>query len=253
MSRDPSRLLLEYLPGPEYTIDCFTDRHGNLRFAGARERVRIMNGISVHSRPVHGPEYRSMAEVINGRFSFRGMWFFQAKRNRDGFLSLMEIAPRIAGAMALYRNTGVNFALLSLYDAMGLDVELLPNMFSIEMDRALHARFSVNLDYRHLYIDFDDCLVCDGHVNTQAMALIYQCIDRGVKVHLVTRHKGSLQDALSLYRATALFDEVIHITNGEPKAWYIRHEDSIFIDDSFAERKSVLQRAGSASICTGCD
>ena len=38
-------VLSEFLPGPEYTIDCFTDRNGNLRFCEGRRRARISNGI----------------------------------------------------------------------------------------------------------------------------------------------------------------------------------------------------------------
>src|SRR5690606_1059282 len=36
----PDSLILEFLPGKEYTVDCFTDRHGKLLYYGARERRR---------------------------------------------------------------------------------------------------------------------------------------------------------------------------------------------------------------------
>ena len=45
LARDGSLLVLEHLPGDEYTVDCFTDRHGALRFVGGRERIRTSNGI----------------------------------------------------------------------------------------------------------------------------------------------------------------------------------------------------------------
>src|SRR6476661_4287475 len=45
-------LVVEYLPGEELTVDCFTDRHGVLRFVGPRKRNRVSNGISVNSYTV---------------------------------------------------------------------------------------------------------------------------------------------------------------------------------------------------------
>ena len=40
---DNDNLILEYLPGEEYTIDCFTDKNGKMIYASARGRNRIKN------------------------------------------------------------------------------------------------------------------------------------------------------------------------------------------------------------------
>jgi len=63
MQKDPSLVAMEFIPGPEYTIDCFTDRNGVLRFVGPRKRVRISNGISVNSHPVNDTRLDQMAEL----------------------------------------------------------------------------------------------------------------------------------------------------------------------------------------------
>jgi len=188
LRHDPSLLIVEYLPGVEYTVDCFTDYHGRLRFTGSRERIRIKNGISVNSRPVNNKDFLCMAETINDTLKFRGVWFFQVKESDDGKKTLTEIAPRVAGTMLLYRNLGVNFALLSVFDAMGLDIEINVNKFNIEVDRALSNRFKTDLIYKHLYIDLDDCLIFENQVNLQAVALLYQCLNRNIQTHLMTRH-----------------------------------------------------------------
>ena len=44
-------IICEYLPGEEYTVDCFTDKNGSLLFYGVRIRERVKNGISVHTVP----------------------------------------------------------------------------------------------------------------------------------------------------------------------------------------------------------
>ena len=38
-----------------------------------------------------------------------------------------------------------------------------------------------------------------------------------------------------------LFDEIIHLKADEKKSDYIKEKDAIFIDDSFRERKDVMQ------------
>jgi len=244
LAQDPSLLSLEYLPGTEYTIDCFTDRHSDLRFIGARERTRIQNGISVHTRPVNHQSFQEIARTINATLELRGAWFFQVKKTVDEELALMEIAPRVAGTMALYRNLGVNFALLTIFDAMGFDVSILSNKCHLELDRALAARFKTNIDYQHLYIDLDDCLVREDKVNPLAVALLYQCLNRNVQIHLLTRHASSVDETLKRHRLKGLFDEVVHLELNDRKSAYIREKKSIFIDDSFAEREEVKDVRG---------
>lgn len=244
LAREKDLLAMEYLPGKEYTIDCFTDRHGSLLFAGARQRLRIQNGICVHGRRADNDIFRVFADTINARLRFRGVWFFQLKESHDGEMVLLEIAPRVAGTMSLHRNLGVNLAKLSVYDAMGLDVSILMNEFPIEVDRALTNRFHVGLSYRHVYIDLDDCLICEGLINVEVIAFLYQCVNRGITLHLVTRHAGSVRQTLKQTRMENLFDDILHLQDGERKSEVIRHADAIFIDDSFAERTDVHDRKG---------
>jgi len=244
VSQDSSLLPMEYLPGAEYTVDCFTDCHGCLRFVGARERIRVQNGISVHSRPVNDDAFHKIAKTINYRLELRGVWFFRVKKDNDGQITLMEIAPRMAGTMSLYRNLGVNFALLSIFDAMGLDVDILCNECELEVDHALSGRFKTSLDYQHLYIDLDDCLICEDKVNLQAITLLFQCLNRNIKLHLLTRHADSVEMALKSHRLNGLFDEIIHLQHEELKSSHIKHRNAVFIDDSFAERKEVRQKTG---------
>ncbi|HNR36517.1 MAG TPA: ATP-grasp domain-containing protein [Candidatus Hydrogenedentes bacterium] len=244
LGRDPSLIILEYLPGAEYTVDCFTDRHGALRFAGARERLRTQGGISVDTRPVSDPIFREWAERIHGALSFRGPWFFQAKRDAAGELALLEAAPRVSGGMGLYRNLGVNLPLLAVYDRLDLDVEIACNTFPIEMDRALCNRFLAPIEYDDVYIDLDDTLIIDGEVNALLAAFIFQCRNRGIRVHLVSRHAGDLGATLGQYRLAGLFDSIVPVGALADKSAHIAEKKAIFIDDSFAERKRVQEALG---------
>jgi hypothetical protein len=243
-SNNPALIPMEYLPGKEYTIDCFTDRHGVLRFADARGRIRVSNGISVSSRTVEGEEFQSFAQIINAGLSLRGAWFFQMKQNASGQPVLMEIAPRIAGSSGLHRVMGVNLPLLSIYDAAGLDVEVVTNTANFEFDRALGSRFKTDLRFCHVYVDWDDCLWINESMNLMLLAFLYQCVGKKIKVHLLTRHKGEMANELERCRVSGLFDSVTLLSAGQKKSSLIAEKDAIFIDDSFAERNDVSKNCG---------
>ncbi len=239
-------VLSEFLPGSEYTIDCFTDRNGNLRFCEGRRRARISNGICVNAVPIKNPEFRRLAELINSKMTFRGMWFFQLKERADGELVLMEIAPRIAGTMGLYRGIGVNFALLSLFDAMEYDVDVFCNNYTIENDRALCTRFKTDVVYDTVYLDFDDTVTTRGQINTDVMKFIYQARNEGKRIVLVSRHERDLKQTLADYSiAESLFADIIVIRDkSKRKSELITEKSAVFIDDSYAERKDVYERCG---------
>ena len=68
---------------------------------------------------------------------------------------------------------------------------------------------------------------------------------RGIKVILVTKYLGSdLIIKLKDLRIHTLFTEIIHISESDSKYKYIKHLDSIFIDDSFSERQEVANNLG---------
>ena len=237
--------ICEYLPGEEYTVDCFTDRHGKLRFVNLRTRDRIRAGIAVRSR-VLPPDERitAIAEDLNSRLSFNGAWFFQVKRNTAGDFRLMEAAPRIAGTMCVSRNLGINMPLLTLYNMWGYDVDIICNGNEELMDRAFISRFRTDISYENVYVDFDDTLIVRGKVNAKLMMFLYQAKNDGKNIILLTKHSSDIyQDLIASCIAEQLFDEIILLEKKDDKAPYIK-DHSIFIDDSFAERKRVHEAAG---------
>ena len=244
---DPDLLIVEYLPGEELTVDCFTDRHSALRFIGPRRRERVQNGISVHAKalPV-APEIRAIAEKINRHLRLRGLWFFQVKQAADGQFKLLEISVRCAGTMCLFRNRGVNLPLLSVYDAMDKDVEIIDNDFAIDVDRALFNCFQLGIEYTTIYLDFDETLLCRGEVNRSVLLLLYQAARQGKRVHLLTRHAGDIHKTLAEAKIhPGLFATIRTLDWQEDKHKLIAPgEKAIFIDNAFAERKKVKEQLG---------
>ena len=233
-------VISELLTGEEYTIDCFTNSAGMLLFAKGRKRARINNGISVNSYPVENEKFKVIAEKINSKIKFQGMWFFQLKENANGERALLEIAPRIAGTMGMYRALGVNFILLALYDACGFDIKLINNNFDIEIDRALFSRYKTNLEYEYVYIDLDDTLICDNVVNTDVIKFLYQTKNQTKKIILISKHEKEISNTLDKHCISSkLFDEILHLEKTDKKSSFIKKRSAIFIDDRYAERKDV--------------
>ena len=245
LSEGQEYTICEYLPGEELTVDCFTDRHGSLLVVSPRSRERIRAGIAVRSRNLPlTEELQSIAEDINRRLSFNGAWFFQVKKNAAGQFRLLEIAPRIAGTMGLTRNLGINMPLLTLYNFWGIDVSLIPNREDLLLDRAFISRFQTDLSYSSVYVDFDDTLIVRGKVNAFLMMFLYQAFNQGKRLCLLTRHSTDIfSDLEKACIPASLFSEIIRLDEAGAKTDYIA-PDSIFIDDSFSERKRVRDALG---------
>lgn len=240
-------VVAEFLPGKEYTIDCFTADDGTLVAVQSRLRERIKAGISVRSTIVNRPtvEVEKIANTINSRIRHIGAWFFQVREDVKGKLKLLEIGPRIAGTMGLSRNRGINYPLLTLYQFMGIKAEIMLNSYNINVDRAFFGRYSIDIDYNTIYLDFDDTLIIDGKINCTLIMFIYQQKNEGKHIVLLSRHRKDIEKSLSEHRIDKkLFDNLIVLDENESKADYIKDKKAIFIDDSFRERLDVHKQTG---------
>ena len=246
LSGDEQYVICEYLPGDEYTVDCFTDRNGKLRSALIRRRERIRAGIAVRSRVIPMEEQvMSIAERINSKLVFSGAWFFQLKRNNEGEYRLLEISPRIPGTMGTTRNLGINYPMLTIFDMLGYDIDIINNEQDILLDRAFISRYQTSVKYSKVYIDFDDTLYLGDKVNITAMAFVYQCFNKGIPVVLLTMHEKDIYESLERFRISKdLFSEIIRIPPDHDKSDYITGKDVILIDDAFSKRKSVHDKLG---------
>lgn len=241
-------IVQEHLPGKEYSVDCFSSAEGELLFSGARERVRVRMGTSMHAEVVSDELetlLRTHARNILTKLKITGAWFFQMKEDQDGVLRLLEIDIRIAGTMCFNRARGVNFPLLSILQSTGLKVGTLVNTVPLTLDRCLHNRYRLEHEYNAVYVDLDDTLIVRGQVNVELVAFLYQCVNRGKKIVLISKHLGAdIRAHLRRWRIEQLFDEVIWLKEADSKADHIPAGPTIFIDDSFSQRAEVAARLG---------
>ena len=241
-------VISEYLPGEEYTVDCFTNKDGELLFCNPRIRTRLMNGITARGNDVElTDEFQDIIKAINSKIQFRGYWFAQLKRDTDGHLKLLEICTRFAGSFAISKGKGTNLPLLALCDFSGLDTEVIQNDYRVECDKTYIDRYKLDLTYNHIYIDYDDTITMNNGqaVNPYVIAFLYECKAKNIKISLITRHKDTFSESLEqsfsdLSLSSSLFDEIIELKWDQSKKDVIYNpKGSIFIDNSFKERKEI--------------
>ncbi len=248
------KVICEYLPGAEYTVDCFTDRFGQLLFCGPRSRSRLMHGIT--ARGISLPctdEFKEIIEDINNRIQFRGYWFAQLKRDEQGKLKLMELCTRFAGSFGVSKSLGVNFPLMALCDAAEMDTAAIVNDYQVVSDKTYIDRYKLSIDYDTVYVDYDDTITCNKgeDINPYVMAFLYQCLNKNRSLILLTRHtldKGNdlREDMHRRAISEEMFTEIHDISWNEEKADFIKSKKAIFLDNSFAERKKVHDKVGIA-------
>lgn len=241
---DEDMIVSEWVPGTEMTVDCFSDRELGLLFCQPRVRVRMRSGISMDSYTVADPRAEDMARAISGALALRGAWFFQVREAIDGQLVLLEIGARIAGTMAVSRCSGVNLPLLSIYEMQRRPISIMQNELKVHVDRALVNRYTNELAYDTVYVDLDDTLILGDEVNSALVAYLYQSINRGRRVVILTRHAGDPHETLRRHRLGQVADAVHHLTPDQSKAEFIESGAAILIDDSFGERRDVHDRTG---------
>jgi len=216
-------LMCEYLPGEEYTIDCFTDLNGKIKHVSPRLRSTIKNGISEITSLILDPEFYSIANSINELFLFNGAWFFQMKKDINGDLKFLEISPRIAGASSINRLNGVNLTSLTLYQHLNYQIDILPQDL-VKVNNRQNPKYDI--DYDTIFLDYDDTY----------LFVIEDLKKLNKHIKIITRNKNILN----------LPYETIYVLDNELKSDIIINQMNqfnikpIFIDDSFREKKDVL-------------
>lgn len=239
---DGPYVVSEYMPGPEYTVDCFSSG-GRLLWSQMRERVQTSSGISTLTRRV-AEDAAPYVELIHKAFGMRGAWFVQLKERADGTPVVLEVAPRIAGGSGLALVNGVNLPHLGVLDALGHAVSVLDAGLFDCLRRPLGSEFYPALAYDMLIMDVDDTLLQGDRVNPDAVALMLCARHAGREVALLTRDGSRLGMAPFGRWASHLACQVVRVDGADPLAkvaWLQaqRGRRTVFVDDSFAERRRV--------------
>lgn len=239
---DSDWVVSEYLPGSEFTVDCFSSLSGKLLYSSARKRISVKAGMAIETRVIENKTLCEWAQLISQEINIAGPWFFQAKEDRNGALKLMEIGLRIAGGSGVQRLKGVNLSHLNVLQSQNLTLRIID-----QKNSPSKLRDSVELDFtfKEIYVDYDDTLIVNSTLNVRLMEFLRASRSKGITITLISRHKGNLEASLKSFQICDLFNQVIHIKNNDPKSKYVSSDGNfLFIDDSFRERLDISVKFG---------
>ena len=115
----PELLVMEYLPGEEYTIDTL-NYNGITELIIPRLRTRTSGGISVEGKFIKNEEIINYSEKVLSTMSLHGPIGLQVKKAFDGSFKILEINPRIQGTSVAALGVGVNLALMAINQEIGI-------------------------------------------------------------------------------------------------------------------------------------
>ena len=138
----PEMMAMEYLPGMEGSVDLIAD-NGKIIYMAYREST-----INLHSIPQAGelkdnPEAYAIAERVIRALRLTGSADLDFKEDADGHPVLMEINPRIAATMKIFKEGGLNLPYLRIKQLLGEELPELKIQNGVKMKRRYLEMFSM--------------------------------------------------------------------------------------------------------------
>lgn len=110
-----NKIICEYLPGKEYTVDCLCDGIGQLIDFNIRERISTRNGITDVGKSIN--DYNLKIEInrllleITSKITLPYIWFAQFKEDENGNPKLIEINARVSGSFCITKENRKDYIL----------------------------------------------------------------------------------------------------------------------------------------------
>lgn len=130
----PEMMAMEYLPGGEGSVDLLAE-NGKILYMAYRE-----SNINLHSIPQtatlsENKEAYEIAESVIGALGLTGNADLDFKNDAEGHPVLMEINPRIAATMKIFKEGGLNLPYLRIKHLLGEELPEVRINYGIRMKR----------------------------------------------------------------------------------------------------------------------
>ena len=137
----PDFLVQDYLPGEEYSVDVLADVTGHVVAAVPRVRERVDSGVSVAGRTMHDAELEQMGAAVATATGLTYIANVQFRRDAAGRPALLEVNPRVPGALPLTVASGVDMPRMALDSLRGRVLPDYADFRDTAMVRYLDERF----------------------------------------------------------------------------------------------------------------
>lgn len=139
----PEMMAMEYLPGEEGSVDLIAE-HGKILYMAYRESNVNLASIPQAATLSYNKEAYEIAESVVKALVLDGSADLDFKYDRDGKPVLMEINPRIAATMQIFKEGGLNLPYLRIKQLLGEELPIINIKYGVKMRRRYLEMFTNN-------------------------------------------------------------------------------------------------------------
>lgn len=137
----PEMMAMEYLPGIEGSVDLLAE-NGKILYMAYRESTVNLHSIPQEGELKENKEACEIAEKVIKALNFSGNADLDFKYDAEGHPVLMEINPRIAATMKIFKEGGLNLPYLRIKHLLGEDLPEVEIEYGVKMKRRFLEMFT---------------------------------------------------------------------------------------------------------------
>ena len=137
----PNMMAMEYLSGEELSVDVLAS-DGEVKFMCARISNHVEASIPMENILFNEPKAYKIVEQVIKMLSYDGNADFDFKYNDDGEPVLMEVNPRMAATMAIFKEGGANLPYLRVKQLLGEEIPHITPKYGVTMKRRYKEYYS---------------------------------------------------------------------------------------------------------------
>ena len=139
----PELLVMEYLPGEEYSVDMLLE-HGKTIYAIPRIRNIMTGGISTDCSVIEEKDVIDYSVSVAEKLNLHGNIGIQVKRDINGKVKILEINPRVQGSIVCCSAAGINLPYFGIKLALDEEIPILPIKWGTRMIRSWNETYYDN-------------------------------------------------------------------------------------------------------------
>ncbi len=137
----PTIMVMEYLPGTEYTVDLLADK-GKVLYNCCRKSLNMENSIMLDGIVENNTDVLDICKQVTEKLKLDGNIGFDVKERADGTAVIMECNPRITAGISLFTAAGVNLLYLRIKQLLGEELPKAEPKTGVKMKRRWKEMFS---------------------------------------------------------------------------------------------------------------
>ena len=138
----PEMMAMEFLPGEEGSVDLLAE-NGKILYMAYRESNVNLHSIPQAATLSYNKEAYEIAKKVIAALGLSGNADLDFKADAEGHPVLMEINPRIAATMQIFKEGGMNLPYLRIKQLLGEDLPKINIKYGVKMRRRYLEMFDV--------------------------------------------------------------------------------------------------------------